>query len=118
MKALEKDLQSIVKVLKSLTRQTEKMAKKLDKLDKTKPAKKPGRKTRAKVRRKTVAKKAARATAIDKIFAIISKSKKGVNTATLNKTTGFDNKKIHNVINRLKQQGKVKSAAVGIYVKK
>ncbi len=56
--------------------------------------------------------------AIDKIFAIISKSKKGVNTATLKKKTGFDNKKIYNVINRLKQQGKVKSAGLGVYVKK
>jgi predicted nucleic acid-binding protein len=91
--------------------------KKVDKLEKAKPKKKPRRKTRAKVRRKTVSKRAIRVTAIDKIFAIISTSKKGVNTATLKKKTGFDNKKIHNVINRLKQQGKVKSAEMGVYVK-
>ncbi|MBW1767382.1 MAG: hypothetical protein JRJ65_10070 [Deltaproteobacteria bacterium] len=93
------------------------MAKKLDKFEKAKPDKKPRTKIRAIATKKSVAKKAKGVAAIDTIFAIINKRKKGVNTATLKKNTGFDNKKIYNIINRLKQQGKVKSARLGIYVK-
>jgi septal ring factor EnvC (AmiA/AmiB activator) len=119
MKQLEKDLNAVLKELKALTRKTEGIEKKLSKLEKTKAPKKAKAKARVKVKpaKKKVAKKTKKATAIDTILGIISKSKKGVNTATLKKKTGFDNKKIHNVINRLKQQGKVKSAALGVYVK-
>jgi hypothetical protein len=51
------------------------------------------------------------------VFGIIERNKGGVNTNTLKKRTGFDDKKIWNIINRLKQQGKVKSAKTGVYVK-
>ena len=118
MKQLEKDLNAVLKELKELTRKTEGMVKIVGKLEKAKVPKKAKAKARAKVKTKAVKKRVAKkATAIDTILGIISKSKKGVNTATLKKKTGFDNKKIHNVINRLKQQGKIKSAEMGIYVK-
>jgi len=117
MKELKKDLQSVVKKLKSLTLQTERIAKKLDKLEKPKPAKKLKAKPRAKVRKKVIPKKTSKATAIETVFAIIRRSKKGVSAATLKNKTQFDSKKIYNVINRLKQQGKVKSAGMGVYLK-
>ncbi len=117
MKALARDLKNIGKALKSLTRKTEGIAKKLDRPGKVKPAKKRT-KVKARAKKKVVAKKTAKATAIDTILVIIRKSKKGVDVATLKKKTRFDNKKIYNVINRLKQQGKVKSSGMGVYVKK
>ena len=124
MKQIKKDLQAVVKNLKSLMQKTEKIAKKLDKLEKAKP--KPKAKARAAVRvrpakkrvvRKAPAKKKAKVTAIDTVFKLIKGSKKGVNTATLKKKTGFRDKKIWNIINRLKKQGEIKSARKGVYVK-
>ncbi len=115
MKQLQKDLNAVLKELKALTRKTEGMVKKAEK---AKVPKKAKAKARPKVKTKAVKKRVAKkATAIDTVFTIIKKSRKGVNAAVLKKKTGFDNKKIHNVINRLKQQGKVKSVALGIYMK-
>jgi len=42
--------------------------------------------------------------------------KKGVDTATLIKKTGFDVKKVRNIISRTSKQGKIKRADRGIYV--
>ena len=53
-------------------------------------------------------KKAVKATATDQVLKIINKSKKGVNTATLMKKTGFDQKKVRNILNRTFKQGKIK----------
>ena len=138
MKALKKDLQalrkslvsltqqtekiamqSVIKSLRSLTQQTEKMAKTLDKLEKSMskaPAKAaPKKRTAAK---KPAAKKAKKkVTATDTVLSIIKGRKKGVDTATLRKKTGYDRNKIQVIIYRLKKQGKIKTAARGVYVK-
>ena len=130
MKQIKRDLQSVVKNLKSLMQKTEKIAKKLDKLEKAKPKPKPKARAKPKAKvavrvrpakkrvvRKAPAKKKAKVTAIDTVFKLIKGSKKGVNTATLKKKTGFSDKKIWNIINRLKKQGEIKSARKGVYVK-
>ena len=64
------------------------------------------------------AKKAAGAqtlTAIDTIFDIVNKSGKPVDMATLREKTGFESKKIANVLFKLKKQGKIKSVGKGVY---
>ena len=66
---------------------------------------------------KKVAAKKTTKTVIDTVLTIIKKSKKGVNTATLMKKTGFSEKQIHNNVYKLKKQGKVKSVGRGVYVK-
>jgi hypothetical protein len=50
------------------------------------------------------------------VFGIIKKSRRGATTTQIRNGTGFDEKKIWNVINRLKSQRKIKSARRGIYV--
>jgi len=50
------------------------------------------------------------------VLKIINRSKKGVDTATLMKKTGFDEKKVRNIIFRTLKQGKIKKADRGIYV--
>jgi hypothetical protein len=120
MKQLKKDLKAVLKSLKTLTKKTEQMAKRLVKLEKAQASKKPRAKkpkARAKITKKNVAKKPAKATAIDTVFTIIKSSKKGVDPATLRKKTGFDKKKIWNNINMLKKKGKIKSVDRGVYVK-
>ena len=42
--------------------------------------------------------------------------KRGVNAATLVKKTGFDLKKVRNIIQRTYKQGKIKRVEKGIYV--
>ena len=111
-------MQSVIKSLRSLTQQTEKIAKTLDKLEKSiskAPAKAaPKKRTAAK---KPAAKKAKKkVTATDTVLSIIKGRKKGVDTATLRKKTGYDRNKIQVIIYRLKKQGKIKNAARGVYV--
>ena len=61
-------------------------------------------------------KKSAQITATDQVLQIINRSKKGVNTATLMKKTGFDQKKVRNILQRTFKQGKIKRADKGVYV--
>ena len=56
-------------------------------------------------------------TASDAVLAVINRSKKGVNNATLSDKTGFDKKKIANIVFKLKKQGKIKSFIRGVYTK-
>ena len=119
MKQLKNDLKALSQSLNELRRKTEQMAKKLDKLEKPKPVKRAKAKTAARVRaaRKGTTRKAAKATAIGTILDIITRAEKGVGTATLKKRTGFESKKIFNVINSLKAKGKIKSLEKGLYVR-
>ena len=112
MKQLKKDLQAISKSLKQLTLKTEKIAKKLDKLEKPKPVKKPKAKTKPKVTKKPV-KVSAAAT----VLTVIKRSRKGVDVATLKTKTGFEGRKISDIVQRFKREGKVKNSGKGLYVK-
>ena len=76
------------------------------------------KKTVNKTARKTPKKKAAKApTAAETVYDAISKSTEGVNTTTLMKETGYDRKKVANLIYKLGKQGKIKSIEKGVYVK-
>ncbi len=97
-------------VKKSTT--AKKTASKPKSAPKTKKA--PAKKAPAK---KAIArKKAPQATATDKILKIIKRSKKGVDVLTLKKKTGFDDKKVRNIIFRASKEGKIKKSGRGIYV--
>jgi putative endonuclease len=114
-KKLKKDLQTISKALYSLAEKVEKIQKEVDNrmLADKKPKPKAVKKARAK---KAVVRKTAPATAADKIFAIIKRSK-GVNIETLMNKTGYERKAVYNVIYKLTKQGKIKTVAKGVYVK-
>ena len=83
-------------------------AQPVKKATKAKPVKKA---PKASVEEQTV-----KVTATDEVLKIINRSKKGVNVATLMKKTGFDQKKVRNILNRTFKQGKIKRADKGIYV--
>ena len=145
MKALKKELQSVAKVLKSLTQKTEKISKKIDKLAKAQAPKKAkarakpkarkkarpkarpkarkkararakARPVKRKVARKAPARKKIKVTGSDAVLKIIKSTKKGVGTAALKQKTGFKEKKIRDTIYRLKKQRKIKSVQKGFYV--
>ena len=114
MKQLKKDLEAVAKDLKKLTQKTDKMLKRLEKPEKkAQAAKKP----KAKKAGKPVAKKVIKVAAGGTVLAIIKRSRKGLDKATLIKKTGFEGRKIGDIIYRLKKQGTIKSAGRGIYVK-
>jgi len=113
MSQLKKDLKAVAKDLKGLTQKTDKMIKRLDKLEKAQVAKKP----KAKTVKKAVAKKPAKISASGAVLAIVKRGRKGVDTATLEKKTGFEGRKIRDIIFRLRKQGKIKSERKGLYVK-
>ena len=112
--ALQKDITAIGKRLEKLIKVVEKSEKaKVTKASKAKAIKaKPAKKAP----KAPAKKKAVKATATDQVLKIINRSKKGVDTATLMKKTGFDEKKVRNIIFKTFKQGKIKKADRGIYV--
>jgi putative endonuclease len=120
-KKLKKDLQTVNKELNALVKKTESLLKTFDKLEKpkAKPAKTKAVK-KSPVKKAAVKKpapKKAPATAVDTVLAIIKRYKKGVNTETLVKKTGYNQKKISNLVFKLRKQDKIKSPEKGIYIK-
>ena len=110
------DLLNISKELTKLVKQTEKLAAELGKAEKPK-AKSVTTKIKAKaVITKKVPAKGGKKTDTDKLLAIINRHKKGVDTTTLMKKTGFDQKKVRNMLNRTYKQGKITRVEKGIYV--
>ena len=112
---ITKDLQAISKELTKLVNQIEKLAAALGKAEKPK-AKSIKTKLKAKAVSKKAPAKGGKKTDTDKVLAIINRSKKGVDTATLMKKTGFDQKKVRNMLNRTYKQGKITRVGKGIYV--
>ncbi len=70
-----------------------------------------------KAEKKAPAAKSGKATAIDTVYGYISRARNGIDVESLVKKTGFDNKKVHNVIYKLKKQNKIKSVDRGRYEK-
>ena len=110
---LKTPAQHAVGALKTLARQTDKLIKAVNRFEKEKAAK---RKKAKKPARKAPAKKATKVTDTDKVLNIIKRSKKGVDVPTLMKKTGFEEKKVRNIISRAFSQKKIKRVARGIYV--
>ena len=116
------DLKVIFKVvaegLRALAKEIDKMGKAVGKLETGAKVRETRRRaTKAKPGRKPAVKKPRKGTATDAVYTVIEKSKKGVNTTTIKKKTGFDDKKIWNIINRLKKEGKIKNVSRGVYGK-
>jgi hypothetical protein len=68
-------------------------------------------------RRRKSTKSGQKTTAMDTVFQTISRSKNGADTATIRKRTGFDAKKVQNIIYKLKKQGRIHPVAKGVYRK-
>jgi hypothetical protein len=130
MKEIEVVIKTVVEGLRSIAQGVEKIAEKLEESvpkkqskAKRKAAAKPARRAKTKATakpkkaaaKKTPAKKTA--TAADTVLAIINRSKKGVDSATLAEKTGYDKKKIANIVFKLRKSGKIKSVSKGVYTK-
>ena len=123
MKQLKKDLQTVSKSLKVLTQKVEKLKKRLEVLGKkpaaakAKPKISKAKTTEKKAVVKSTQKKANIPTAYDTFLGMVNKSKKGVSVEQLKAKTGFNDKKIANLVFKAKKQGKIKSQDRGVYMK-
>ncbi|MBW2573337.1 MAG: hypothetical protein JRD87_16715 [Deltaproteobacteria bacterium] len=136
MEKLKKDLVAILKALNGLAQKVQKLQEQIG--EDKKPTKKPKAKAvkkkvvkkapakRASVKKvavkkaapkKAMLKKASQATAVDTAFNIIKRYKKGVGNAALMEKTGYNQKKVANLVFKLRKQGKIKSVAKGVYLK-
>ena len=127
MAILKRDLQAVKKDILALEKKLEKLLKAYEPTPQAKKTTKKKAASKAKVVKKAPAKKApakktmarkktTQATATDKILRIIKRSKKGVDVPTLKKKTGFDDKKVRNIVFRASKEGKIKKSGRGIYV--
>jgi hypothetical protein len=89
----------------------EEMEKPVEKAEKPKAAPK------SKPKAKKSAKKASTITAIDRVKEIIYSSDGTVTSTQLKEQTGFTDKKIQNIVYKLKQRGQITSPDKGIYQK-
>lgn len=121
--ALAKKLEALLKAHEPMPKAkkvTKKKAVKKAKTVKKAPAKKaPAKKASAKkapAKKAVAKKKATQVTATDKILQIVKRSKKGVDVPTLKKKSGFDDKKVRNIVFRASKEGKIKKSGRGMYV--
>ncbi|MBW2489699.1 MAG: hypothetical protein JRE65_00940 [Deltaproteobacteria bacterium] len=127
-----KELQSVLNIvsdgLKTLAKGVEAIAEKVDEVAKSQGVVKPKRKkpstatkkvkpVKKPVQKATGKKEVKSATDGDKVLAIIGRSKKGASTAAIMQKTGFNQKKIANIIYRLRKQQKIRSVEKGVYTK-
>ena len=119
----KKDLQALNKDVKALGNKIDMLVASAGKTQKTKAPKKTKAKpvksntTKKAPSTKAPAKKrAAKLTATDKVLRLIKRSKKGVDASTLVKKTGFNDKKIQNILFRNYKLGRIKRVDRGKYV--
>jgi hypothetical protein len=113
-----KELQSVLNIvsdgLKTLAKGVEAIAEKVDEVAKSQGVVKPKRKksstatkkvkpVKKPVQKATGKKEVKSATDGDKVLAIIGRSKKGASTAAIMQKTGYNQKKIANIIYRLRK---------------
>ena len=122
MAILKKDLQSLQKEIKALEKKMEKLIAAAEKRKKPQAAKNTTAKPlkakitqKASVKRAPTKKKTAPPTATDQVLKIIKGSKKGVGAATLMKKTGFDQKKVWNILFKAFKEGRIKRVGKGLY---
>ena len=123
MAILKRDLQAVKKDIVALQRKMEKLLNAYGKPQKPETAKKPKRKVvkaktkrTVKARKTTLRKKAPTITATEQILKIVRRSRKGVDVPMLKAKTGFDDKKVRNIVFRASKEGKIKKVGRGTYV--
>jgi hypothetical protein len=124
MKELESFLQNLAEGLRSLAGVIETLADKSGQLQKFNPSfnEDPQNVEAVKVKsgngfkRRKIIRTGKAATAADTIFEVIKSKKAGIDTPDLIKETDFEEKKVRNIIYKLKKQNKIKAAKRGVYV--
>lgn len=85
--------------------------------DREAKAETPKAKTAGESAKKTTPRGKKGTAASDIVYEIFNSAKGPVDFAILVEKTGFEKRKLHNILYRLKSQGKVKSVSKGVYAK-
>lgn len=118
MKKMKIDLQLVVKGIRAINNQLDKAIKAVEGSEVQGFSKKTKVSGKSSKKNKTTGKKAADpGTAFDMVIEIISRSKQGIDTSKIKEKTGFDDKKIANIIYKAKNRNLIRSISKGIYVK-
>ena len=110
MMNLQKELHKVAKDFTKLADKLDKISKELEK-----PGKAPAKRTPPKKKPEKPTPK--QETAFATVMKIINRSKKGVTTAQIMDKTGFDRRKVANIVFKAKKLGKIKTVSKGVYVK-
>ena len=120
MTILRQDLQAVRKDIMALEKKMTSLLKAYGKTQKPKIAGKAKHKTltaKTGASKKSVfRKKTSQLTATEQILKIVGRSRKGADVPTLKAKTGFEDKKVRNIIFRAAKEGKIKKVGRGIYV--
>ena len=103
----------IQKELVKISKDLEKMSREIQKLSSSIPQEK-GRAPKAILPKPAVQSKGEKS-GTQTVLDMIRKSKKGIGTGTLIKKTGFDGKKIHNILFKALKEGKIERVGRGVY---
>ena len=120
LKLLAQGLNSISEIINELSKEPNGEEKPEEKVEITEfPSKDKTTNTKKIPRKKTTqenkTKKERSGTASDAVFQIIKNSETGIGNAALAEKTGYDKKKVSNILHRLKKQGIIKSVGRGVY---
>ena len=123
MAILKRDLQAVKKDIVALQKKMEKLLKAYERPQKAKAVKRTKKKVvkarpkrAVKMRKTTRKKKTPAITATEQVLKIVRRSRKGVDVPMLKAKTGFDDKKVRNIVFRASKEGKIKKIGRGIYV--
>jgi hypothetical protein len=119
---IKNELRAVNREIKALTEKIDNLIKDCIRIEDTKVAKKSPQKTvkaktpkRVFVKKPPVKKKRPKLTATDKVLRIIMKRKRGIDNSTLMYKTGFDEKKVRNIVFKAHKEGKIKRVGRGLY---
>jgi len=112
---IKKELGKVGRQIRALTRKLEKLAAAAGKLETSKPDTAKSKALKKAPVKKPIVGTPTESSAADTVYRIINRSKKGIDTGTLMQQTGYDKKKIYNIVFKLKKLNRIKSAATGIY---
>lgn len=121
MKKLQAQLKSISKSLVVLSKQVDKISNQISKpqAPKVTTAAKKVKTTAAKAKKTDVkGKTAKKETAIEAVFNIIKRSKKGATIALLKEKTGLVPRQLSNALYKLAKKGQIIAKERGLYIKK
>lgn len=122
MKNLENDIKEINKQIKKLMKKADALIKAAG--TEQKETKVKGTTTRKRVKsvaaktskaKPSIRKKSRISSSTEFVLQVIKRHKKGIDVETLKKKTGFDDKKISNIVHRAYKKGLIKRSGRGIY---
>jgi hypothetical protein len=112
----KKDLMSLKKDITAIGKKLDKLLNAVEKIETKAPKASKAKALSSKAKKAPAKNKATKVTATDQVLNIVNGSEKGVDTATLMKKTGFNQKKVTNILQRSFKAGKIKRAEKGIYI--